>query len=168
MKSRSTISAGGIFRFSTRDTLGDVLSFGQCSNGITDQLFNDLLNSYFRNESQPTNWYIGLIDNSSFTGVSDDDTMSSHSGWIENTDYDEATRPEWAPESSTDKLLITLGSIAFSMNMVSSIQGFFVTSSSTKGGSTGVLLATGLANNVQSLQAGETMNVSYDLSARKG
>lgn len=60
-------------------------------NGLTTLGFNLLLDSTFRNYSGGATlypfWFIGLISNTSFTGLSVGDLASSHSGWTEDSTH---------------------------------------------------------------------------------
>ena len=66
-------------------------------NGIVDEGIHHALDR-FTDITGPTvtlaPWHAGLIDNASFTGIDDTDTMSSHTGWIVNTDYSESVRQQ--------------------------------------------------------------------------
>lgn len=60
-------------------------------NGLTTIGFNYLLDAPFRNYSGGATlwpyWYIGLISNSGYSALAVGDTMSSHSGWTEDSTH---------------------------------------------------------------------------------
>ncbi len=90
--------------------------------------------------------YIGLIGETGYdedVGLSADDTMASHAGWAELTDYDEATRPQWSYGTAANKLL-TADAVTMTFNASVTVKGYFITTDSTKGGSSGTLLVTRL------------------------
>lgn len=86
-----------------------------------------------------TTWYIGLIEDTGFTGFTAGDTMASHGGWTECTDYDEGTRPEWTEGAASGQAITNSTPIEFTMNASKTIKGFFLTNDNTKGGTTGTL-----------------------------
>lgn len=113
-------------------------------NGVTNGGLNDILGVQFNTVTQKTAWYFGLLDDN--PTLSAGDTMSSHAGWTEATEYDEATRQQWTPLSvasqtisNTDPATVTIDS-----GGGLTVAGAFLTSNSTKGGTTGILWATGL------------------------
>ncbi len=86
-------------------------------------------------------WYVGLI--LATPALSPTDTMGSHAGWAESSDYSETARPTLVPPISvggeTD-----CAAVVFTMNTPVRIAGYFLTSVATKGGVTGTLLVTKL------------------------
>lgn len=113
-------------------------------NDITNEGKNHILNVAFNNGTQVANnsWFVGLVNLSSFTAFAAADTMSSHSGWLEFTAYTETTRRNWNSVTATSQSTSNTTSIDFTINASGTIKGIFVTSNSTKGGTTGVLWAT--------------------------
>ena len=109
-------------------------------NLVTTVGKNDLLDKYFAGSSYTATWYVGLIDNASWSAVNVADTMASHGGWIENNEYDEATRESisWSAASSGSKA--ASAPAEFTIDPTGAvIKGAFLTSVSTKGGTTGIL-----------------------------
>ena len=77
------------------DQYGNLKYEDSFHNDITNAGKNALLDSFFRNQTQPAAWYFGLVDNSGFSAFAAGDTMSSHSGWTEFTTYSDSTRVAW-------------------------------------------------------------------------
>ena len=86
-------------------------------------------------------WYVGLI--LATPSLASGDTMGSHAGWTESSDYAEAARPTLAPPVSSGGAT-ACPPLTFTMNNSVRIAGYFITSVSTKGGTTGTLLVTKL------------------------
>jgi hypothetical protein len=133
-------------------------------NGIVDEGLEALLDAYFNAGTQPANFYIGLIDNATFSAFSAADVMNSHAGWDEDTTYSEGTRPEWSPGAAATRAVTNATTVDFSINGTTAIYGIFVTTNSTKSGTTGVLWATAAFSSVASVENGDTLKVTYTVS----
>ena len=147
---------------------GRTLWLPTISNGIVTEAPNDLLGVMFRGETQSASWYLGLIDDENFDELDDDDSMSSHAGWVENTQYDEATRRAWDPDAAAGGILTNATAREFTISDEITLQGLFVTTNSTKGATTGTLWATGLYATAVTLPAGAVFKAFYELTARRG
>lgn len=165
---KAGMQVGGRYHWEIQGTDGTVRAWGTFHNGIPTTALNDILDTYFRNGSPSATWHALLIGSDSFTALAATDTMSSHSGWTENTDYDEATRPQWDPPAASGGTLNNTTSMEFTMNAVVTIVGIGISTSSTKSGSSGVLFSTGLFDQEQTLAIGEVLRVYYELNAREG
>jgi hypothetical protein len=101
------------------------------------------LDALFSSSGFTSAWYVGLVDNDSYSAYDEDDTMASHAGWIENVDYDEGTRPTVAFSSASGLSKVASSAVAFSMNATATIRGLFMTTDSTKGGTSGTIYSVG-------------------------
>ncbi len=145
---------------------GILLGTERIKNGVTIEGLNDLLGVGFRAQSQHSNWYFGLISGAAAPTLLESDTMASHAGWSEITDYTESARLAWVPVQSADKVIVNTAYPAFTINATVSVAGAFIASSSTKGGSTGVLWSTGLfANGTAAKESGDVLKTYYELTA---
>jgi hypothetical protein len=138
-------------------------------NGVTNLGFNLMLDSTFRSASiSPiSTWYMSLISNTSFTtGLAAGDTMSSHTGWTEDsTHYTAANRPTWTPSAAASKQITNATPVSFAMNLDNTIiKGIFLTSDNTLGGTSGTLWATGLFGSDQTLFNGDTLKITYTVA----
>ena len=132
-------------------------------NGITTVGKNNLLDSYLSGNSYSADFYLGLIDDTGST-FSSSDTSASHPGWVENTSYDEATRPSvtWVLASSASK---TSNSLVFTINNAFVLQGCFLSTSPTKGGTTGILFSSGaFSGGNREVDTPDILSVTYTLS----
>ncbi len=151
----------GGFRFTARDKDGNIKWVSEFPNGVTTAGLNHLLNVEFHGTTQVTTWYIGLIDNASFSALDATDTMASHGGWIENANYDEATRVAWVEGAASGGVMTNPSPSVFTISATVTILGAFLTSVSTKSDNTGTLFATGLALSPQALVDNDTLEVTY-------
>jgi hypothetical protein len=133
-------------------------------NGATYDGVNDALEAVFRSGTQRTAWYLGIISATSFTGVSINNTMASHSGWSEFTGYTAGTRPQWSPGAAAAGVLVNSTVVTFTNGgSTASIQGIFTASDNTKGGAVGKLWATAPDASPRSLAAAQTFQVIYEV-----
>jgi hypothetical protein len=133
-------------------------------NGITDVGLNHILETEFNGGTPVTAWYIGLIDNASFSALAAGDTMGSHAGWIETSAYDEATRPEWTAGTASARSITNASTVDFTINATKTIKGIFITSNNTKGGTTGTLWSTAAFGSTVSVADDDVLKVTYTLS----
>lgn len=133
-------------------------------NGAATVGLNYLLNTGFRGVSQITTWYAGIIGASGFSGVSVNDTMSSHTGWSELTGYSESVRQTWSPGAAAAGVIVNTTAMAFTINASTNAQGIFVASDSTKSGTTGTLWATAVEVAAFSVTSGVVFNAIYQVT----
>ena len=97
------------------------------------------------------------------------DTMASHSTWSEVAAYTESTRPAYSHASAASQAITNSASKAsFSINATTTIYGIFCVTNSTKSGTTGTLIsATDFASS-KSADNGDTLEVTYTVSATNG
>lgn len=120
--------------------------------------------------TQITTWYVGLYGAGASNTPNALDTASSHTGWTENTNYTEATRPvaNFAAATNANPSVVTNTSnkAVFTMNATTTIGGAFLISNNVKGGTTGTLFS---AADFQSpgdraVVASDILNVTYQFS----
>ncbi len=135
-------------------------------NGITNLGRNLLLNVMFNDVTAIANasWFIGLIDNASFSTLAAADVMGSHAGWIENQDYTESTRVAWGSGTSTAQSTTNASPAQFDMNATKTINGIFVTSVGTKGGSTGSLWSTASFSSTVPVVSSDQLKITYTIT----
>lgn len=136
-------------------------------NSVLDPALDDILQVYFAGGTPKTSWFLGLIDNQSFTGVDGGDSLLSHPGWLENINYSQGARAAWSP-SIGGGLASNAASQAFTFTKGVSLAGMFVASNSTKGGTSGLLWSAGLFGQPKAVAAGQILRLSYQLRAAGG
>lgn len=122
-------------------------------NLVTTAGKNDILDQYFKGSEYTAAWYLGLKGTGSADAA---DTLASHSGWTEVTDYS-GDRPAitWGTASSG-----TLSGSEISITMTDDATvagGFFCTVDS---GTSGVLYSAGNFANSRGLYSGDTLKVT--------
>lgn len=134
-------------------------------NGITNEGLNEILDVMFHGSAATATWYIGLIDESGYTGVAAGDVMNSHAGWTELQAYDEATRVAWDEAAAASQAIASSTSSDFTMNATETVKGIFVTSVNTKGGTTGILWSTALNASDINVVDDDVLKISYTVNA---
>lgn len=135
-------------------------------NLVTTEGLNDSLDKHFKGSSYTAAWYVGLASSSPTFALTD--TMSSHSGWTEITNYSETVRQTLTLGSASGGSIDNSASVAtFSIDADNAtIGGAFVVSNSTKSGTTGVLYGGGALNSGnRTTFAGDTLKITITISA---
>lgn len=120
--------------------------------------------------SRITTWYLGLYGAAASNTPAAGDTMSSHAGWTENTDYSEANRVTavFAAATTANPSVVTntANKANFTMNATTTIGGAFLTSNNTKGGTTGTLFSAAdfQSPGDRSVVSGDVLLVTYQFS----
>jgi hypothetical protein len=158
--------AHGHYTVECRDAQGNLKWTDEIENLVTTAGKNDALDKYLAGSAYTAAWYIGLISATSYTtGAAVGDTMASHGGWVEDTQYSQANRPTAAFSTASAGSKALTGALTFTMNASTTIKGCFLASNSTKGGTTGILYSAGtFTGGDKVLQSGDTLQVNYTAS----
>lgn len=161
----------GQFVFEVYDATGRLKSSALADNKVVNVGVKDMNEKYLAGSSYTAAFYIGLIEGSSpITAATD--TMSSHAGWTEATPYSNSTRPSttFGTATTANPSAINSGSgyAVFNINATTNLYGAFLTTDSTKSGTTGILfcvanLTSGVGLPVP-LVSGDTLRVYYSFS----
>lgn len=132
-------------------------------NLVTTVGVNDLWGKYFSGSAYTATWFVGLKGTGS---AANSDTMASHAGWSEVTSYSQATRPAFTAGTPASRAVDNSLSLAvFSINGTVTVAGMFLSSSSTKSGTTGILFNATDFSVSRALISGDTLSVQYTISA---
>lgn len=135
-------------------------------NLVVDEGLDDVLDTYLKGSAYTAAHYVGLADGTPTFAAGD--TMASHTGWVEVQLYDEAVRQDatWGTVSgqsvnnSASKAVFTISTNA------TTIGGCFLTTNSTKGGTTGTLYGGGaFTAGDKTLDDDDVLNVTVTASA---
>jgi hypothetical protein len=130
-------------------------------NGITDLGLNKMLDVMFHDDTKIATWYIGLIDNAGYTAVDPTDTLGSHAGWAENTDYT-GNRKEWVEGAASGESITNASPAVFAIDDTVVLKGIFVASVDT--GTSGLLWSTALFPSTYALESGDTIGIIYTVT----
>ena len=132
-------------------------------NLVTTVGLNHVLSSTLDGGTQITAWYVGLKGAGSAAAA---DTMASHSGWAEVTDYSQSVRQTLtlgtAASGSIDN---TASKATYSINGTATVAGAFINSDNTKSGTSGTLYGVVDFSSSRSVISGDTLEVTVTLTA---
>lgn len=126
-------------------------------NLVVNQGLDHLLSAALAGGTQITAWYLGLID--ATPTIAGGDTLASHAGWAEVSDYT-GDRKAWTAGSVSGQSVSNSASVAsFAINASVTVGGAFLASVAT--GTAGTLYAAGaFAGGNRALQNGDTLEVT--------
>ena len=159
---------GGVFTVTCYDKDGNLKWEESAHNLVVNEGLADMNDKYFSGSTYTAAWYIGLVTGpGSGNTYAAGDTLASHAGWTENTDYSGNRKAATFGSATTadPSVINNSGSVAqFSMTGTATIAGAFLASVDT--GTSGVLFS---VSNFQSpgdraVVNGDTLNVTYEFS----
>ena len=167
-------AGGGTFIFEARDKDGNVKWTAEAKNLTTNPGRQDMNAKYFSGTTYTAAWFIGLVNNSPTPSYDVTDTMASHAGWTETTDYsgtDRATA-DFGTATTADPSVIANtvasgGTVAsFSITGTVTIDGAFLTATQDNSTDTGILFSVAAFESPgdRSVVNGDTLNVTYQFS----
>lgn len=159
---------GGIFTVTCYDKDGNLKWQESAHNLVVNEGLADMNDKYFSGSGYTAAWYLGLVTGPGGSNTyAAGDTLASHAGWTENTDYSGNRKAvTFGSATSADPSVINnSGSPSqFSMTGTATIAGAFLASVDT--GTSGILFS---VSNFQSpgdrdVVSGDTLNVTYEFS----
>ena len=148
------------------DAAGELRWREEVDNLIPDAGANDLLTQYLAGVNYSATWNVGLVDNTGFSAFANTDTAMGHPGWTETASYANATRPALSLGAAGGRSITNAANPAvFNISGTIFINGAFIVSSPTKGGTAGVLYGEASFSTPRDVLSGDTLNVTVTLSA---
>jgi hypothetical protein len=161
---------GGTFHFHCFDKDGNLKWEDSAKNIVVNTGLQDMNTKYFKGVSYSAAWYIGLVEGpASGNTYAAADTLASHAGWIENTDYSGSNRitATFGTATTADPSVIdNSGSVAvFSITGTATIAGAFLTNIQDNTDNVGLLFSvSNFTGGDRSVISGDTLNVTYEFS----
>jgi hypothetical protein len=163
-------TATGKYTVECYDKDGNLKWVAETPNLVVNVGLQYMAGSALTSTTQITSWYVGLYGAAASNNPAAGDTMSSHGGWTEVTDYSQSTRPAatFAAATNANPSVVTnsASKAVFSINATTTVGGAFLTSNDTKGGTTGTLFSAAdfQSPGDRSVVNGDTLNVTYTFS----
>lgn len=161
--------AGGVFHVQCLDKDGNLKWEDSVPNLVVNEGLQDMNNKYFKAIGYSSAWYMGLITGpGSSTTIAATDTLASHAGWTEFTNY-AGSRPAitFGTPTTADPSVVSNAAAPSSFSISSSggtVAGAFISTAAT--GTSGILFS---ASDFQApgdrvVVSGDTLNVTYTFS----
>lgn len=126
---------------------------------------NKLLDACFKTGESANQWFVGLVNNASFTGYSVNDTMASHAGWLEAANYSQANRPAFVAAAPVAGSITNSASPAvFTVTSLLTIRGAFLIDVHTISGTLGVLYGVGDFISQRIVLPADTVNATLTIT----
>lgn len=158
------VGASTAYKIECFDDQGNLKWVEENNNLVVNQGLDDILDKYFKGSAYTSAHYVGLTDGTPTIAASD--TMASHAGWVEVTDYTEGTRQSLTLGAVSGQSVDNSASKAvFNINATVTIGGAFLSTNNTKGGTTGTLYGVvAFSGGDRSAVSGDTLNVTVTLT----
>jgi hypothetical protein len=161
MNANHALPLRGKFFVEHRNKDGKLIGLYRIPNGIVDVGMDFLLDCMFNSGTQSATWYIALIDNSGYTGVADSDTLASHAGWTEFTDYS-GGRKTWGVGSPSGRAITNGSTVDFTITGAGAVRGIFATDQAS--GASPILWATALFSSAITVAGSDVLKITYTVS----
>ena len=162
-----TVGAGGVYTVECVGADGQVKWTDTFHNLVMNGGLANMNGVYFGAGAQSTTWYLGLVTGpGSGTTYAAGDTLASHAGWTENTDYTGNRKAVTFGSATTANPSVISNSASpssFAMSGTATIAGAFLCNVAS--GTSGVLFSAGdFTGGDKSVASGDTLNVTYTFS----
>ena len=159
--------AGGVFHIQCYDKDGNLKWEVEEHNLVVNEGLQDMNTKYFKGVTYSAAWYIGLVNNTPTPSYAAGDTLASHVGWDETTDYSGNRKAVTFGTATTADPSVISNSASpaqFSMTGTVTVDGAFLASVDT--GTSGVLFSVSAfqAPGDRAVVSGDTLNVTYQFS----
>ena len=162
--------ATGVYHVECHDKDGNLKWSADTENLVVNAGLAYMAGTALTSVTQITTWYIGLYGAGASNTPAAGDTMASHAGWTEVVPYSNATRvaATFVTATTANPSVVTNAAspATFNINATSTVGGAFLTSDSTKSGSTGTLFSAADFSSPgdRSVVSGDIISVTYTFS----
>ena len=162
--------ATGVYHVECHDKDGNLKWSADTKNLVVNAGLAYMAGTALTSVTQITTWYIGLYGAGASNTPAAGDTMSSHAGWTEVTEYSNATRvaATFVTATTANPSVVTNAAspATFNINGTTTVGGAFLTSGSAKSGTTGTLFSAAdfAAPGDRSVVSGDIISVTYTFS----
>ena len=162
------MSAGGVFTVTCYDSNGNQKWVDIAPNLVVNTGLQDMNTKYFTGSTYTATWYVGLVGNTaSNTTFSGGDTLATHPGWTENSNYSgnrKAATFGAATLADPSNINNASSTASFTMNANATISGAFLANVAT--GTSGTLFSVSDFQSPGDRQvvSGDVLNVTYSFN----
>ena len=169
-KAGEDAKATGVFEIKCHDKDGNLKWEAQSKNLVVNEGLAYMAGTALTSVTQITSFFLGLYGAAASNDPAPGDTMASHAGWTEDTNYSNGTRvaATFVTATTADPSVVTNSAspAVFNINGTTTIGGAFLTSGSVKGGTTGTLFSAADFGSPgdRSVVNSDTLSVTYTFS----
>jgi len=162
------LSSGGVFTVTCIDKDGNEKWVNIAPNLVVNTGLQSMNTQFFTGSAYTAAWYIGLVNGTSATTTfSGGDTLATHAGWAENTQYTgnrKAASFSAATLADPSNINNSASAASFTMNASANIAGAFLANVAT--GTTGLLFSAAdfQAPGDRSVVSGDVLNITYSFN----
>ena len=162
------LSSGGVFTVTCYDKDGHEKWVNIAPNLVVNTGLQSMNTQFFTGSAYTAAWYIGLVNGTSATTTfSGGDTLASHTGWTENSQYvGNRKAASFGAATLADPSNINNSSSAasFTMNATANIAGAFL--ANVASGTTGLLFSAAdfQSPGDRSVVSGDVLNITYSFN----
>ena len=168
--SAETVGAGGVFTATCVGADGQVKWTEEFHNLVVNEGLQNMNQTYFKGSGYTAAWYLGLVSGATSPTYAAGNTLASHSGWTElvpGTAYtgNRQTVTFGTATTANPSVITNSASPSVFPMLVNStvVAGAFLCTAAT--GTSGVLFSAGsFTGGNKSVDAGDTLNVTYTFS----
>lgn len=162
------VKFGGVFKVECFGPDGEKKWEDTFHNLVVNEGLQDLNTKYFKASGYTAAWYLGLINGpGSGTSYSANDTLATHGGWTEDTNYSGNRKSvTFGNATLADPSVIdnSASPAVFNINNNTTVAGAFL--ATVASGTSGILFSEGDFTGGDKIVAnGDTLNVTYTFSA---
>lgn len=162
------VKLGGVFKVECFGPDGEKKWEDTFHNLVVNQGLQDLNTKYFKGSTYTAAWYLGLVTGpGSSTTYSANDTLATHAGWTEDTNYSGNRKlVSFGTATTADPSVIdnSASPAVFNINNTTTVAGAFL--ATVASGTSGILFSEGDFTGGDKVVAnGDTLNVTYTFSA---
>lgn len=165
----TSVGLGGVFKVTCHDAAGNLKWEDEFHNLVVNVGLQYLNTQFFKGSAYTAAWYLGLVTGpGSGTTYVAGDTMTSHAGWTEFTNYSGTRKAMTFGTATTADPSVIDNSASPSQFVISgaggTVAGAFVNTATS--GTAGVLFSEGdFTGGDKIVASGDTVNVTYTFNA---
>lgn len=159
---KNKVRLGGVFHFVARDKYGNLKWEDDAPNIVVNEGMQHMLDTEFSGGAAIATWYVGLADDTPSFAAGD--TLASHAGWVEFTEYT-GDRKEWVEVRSSQTLTNSASVASFAITGAGGgVGGAFLCGAATLTAAT-LMSGAALSAGNRAVANGDTVEVTYQFSA---
>jgi hypothetical protein len=142
---------------------GKIIDEFDAANLVVNQGLDHILSVEFAAAAQITSWFLGIFSGN-YTPVAGDTAATFPASATESVAYTNATRPAFTVVEATQNVTNAAAPATFTFNAGATIYGGFLSSSSAKGGTGGILFSAAQFASSKVMSSGDQLLMTYSFT----